>query len=267
MERGHLARIRSPWTCHTSFILSLSKDTCRTSFILTLSKDACHTSFILSFSKDACRTSFALSLSKDACRAPFILSLSKDAYRTSFILSLSKDALTSPTLCTMSPSMMTPHGRSHLTPDADLIAALDLIKMPDDGYRHELVRGELIQVPFLGQRRGRIVAKVTTHLWNHVEAERLGQALARTGYLLESNPDTVRAPDASFISRERLDEIGETDGYWPGAPDLVVEVISPNDRYTDVEAKVSEWLEAGTRMGLGDIGRALRQPSWEGEPC
>ena len=62
------------------------------------------------------------------------------------------------------------------------------------------------------------------------------------------DPDTVRSPDASFISRERLDEIGETDGYWPGAPDLAVEVISPNDRYTDVEAKVSEWLEAGTRM-------------------
>ena len=135
-----------------------------------------------------------------------------------------------------------------MTTDADLITALDLIKMPDDGYRHELVRGELIQVPFLGQRRGRIVAKVTTHLWNHVEAERLGQALARTGYLLESDPDTVRAPDASFISRERLDEIGETDGYWPSAPDLVVEIISPNDRYTDVEAKVAEWLEAGTRM-------------------
>ena len=62
------------------------------------------------------------------------------------------------------------------------------------------------------------------------------------------DPDTVRAPDASFISRERLAEIGETDGYWPGAPDLVVEVISPNDKYTDVEAKVAEWLEAGTRM-------------------
>ena len=83
---------------------------------------------------------------------------------------------------------------------------------------------------------------------NHVETEDLGIAVTLTGYLLGSAPDTVRAPDASFISRERLDEVGETDGYWPGAPDLVVEVISPNDRYTEVEAKVAEWLAAGARM-------------------
>ena len=71
---------------------------------------------------------------------------------------------------------------------------------------------------------------------------------AETGYILEFDPDTVRAPDVSFISRERLNAIGETDGYWPAAPDLAVEVISPNDRYADVEAKVLEWLDAGTRM-------------------
>ena len=76
----------------------------------------------------------------------------------------------------------------------------------------------------------------------------LGAVYNETGFLLVSDPDTVRAPDASFISRERLNKVGETDGYWPGAPDLVVEVISPNDRYTEVEAKVSEWLNAGSRM-------------------
>ena len=103
-------------------------------------------------------------------------------------------------------------------------------------------------MPVPGHRHGRLVAHFAHHLWNHIEAEDLGVAYARVGYLLTSDPDTVRAPDASFISRERLDEVGETDGYWPGAPDLAVEVISPNDRYTDVEAKVAEWLAAGTRM-------------------
>lgn len=71
---------------------------------------------------------------------------------------------------------------------------------------------------------------------------------AETGYILEFAPHTVRAPDVSFISRERLAEIGETDGYFPAAPDLAVEVVSPNDRYADVEAKVLDWLDAGTRM-------------------
>lgn len=124
----------------------------------------------------------------------------------------------------------------------------ELLQMPDDGYRYELVRGELVQMPLPGLRHGRLTSQLAGHIGNHVEAEDLGITLAVTGYLLNSDPDTVRAPDASFISQERLDEVGETDGYWPGAPDLVVEVISPSDRYTDVEAKVAEWLDAGARM-------------------
>ena len=128
------------------------------------------------------------------------------------------------------------------------ITAEELLQMPDDGYRYEIIRGELIQMPLPGLRRGRLTSQLAGHIGNYVEAKDLGITLAVTGYLLSSDPDTVRAPDASFISRERLDEIGETDGYWPGVPDLAVEVISPNDRYTEVEAKVAEWLEAGTRM-------------------
>ena len=58
----------------------------------------------------------------------------------------------------------------------------------------------------------------------------------------------MRAPDVAFISRQRLVAVEETAGYWPGAPDVAVEVISPSDRYTDVEDKVVEWLEAGSRM-------------------
>jgi Uma2 family endonuclease len=58
----------------------------------------------------------------------------------------------------------------------------------------------------------------------------------------------VRAPDAAFIARQRVEAAGDVKGYWPGAPDLVVEVISPNDLYTEVEEKVADWLNAGTRM-------------------
>ena len=135
-----------------------------------------------------------------------------------------------------------------MTTGTKLITAEELLQMPDDGYRYELVRGELIQMAPPGLRHGRFTSHIARRLGNHVEAEDLGVVYSETGFILESDPDTVRAPDASFISRERLDEVGETDGYWPGAPDLVVEVISPNDRYTEVEAKVAEWLAAGTRM-------------------
>ena len=82
-----------------------------------------------------------------------------------------------------------------------------------------------------------------------MQVNKLGTAYAGgTGFLLSSDPDTVRAPDVAFVRRERLEEVGEVEGYWPGAPDLVVEVISPSDNYSEVEGKVADWLEAGTRM-------------------
>jgi Uma2 family endonuclease len=66
----------------------------------------------------------------------------------------------------------------------------------------------------------------------------------------QSDPDTVRAPEAAFASRERLEEAGPVEGYWRCAPDLAAEVISPNDRHTEVVEKALEWLDAGCRMVL-----------------
>ncbi|MGH7572932.1 MAG: Uma2 family endonuclease, partial [Gemmatimonadota bacterium] len=83
----------------------------------------------------------------------------------------------------------------------------------------------------------------------HVRANALGVAYAaETGFILESDPDTVRAPDAAFVRRERLKEAVDAAGFFPGAPDLAVEVVSPGDGNAEVEAKVAGWLEAGTRM-------------------
>lgn len=58
----------------------------------------------------------------------------------------------------------------------------------------------------------------------------------------------MRAPDVAFVRRDRVEEVGEVEGYWPGPPDLAVEVVSPGDLYTEVEEKVLGWLEAGSRM-------------------
>ena len=91
--------------------------------------------------------------------------------------------------------------------------------------------------------------RIAARLFQHVEAHNLGTVYAaETGFQLAQDPDTVRAPDVAFVSRQRLVAVEETEGYWPGAPDVAVEVISPSDRYTDVEDKVVEWLEAGSRM-------------------
>ena len=129
-----------------------------------------------------------------------------------------------------------------------LMTAEELLRLPDDGQRHELIAGELRTMAPSGEEHGAIGMMVGTSLNNHVLAHRLGRVLgAETGFLLTSSPDTVRAPDVAFISRERAGT-EPMKGYRPGVPDLAVEVISPNDLYTEVEEKVAEWLAHGTRM-------------------
>ena len=132
---------------------------------------------------------------------------------------------------------------------AGVMTAEELLDMPDDGYQYELVRGELRKMAPAGARHSNIGMTVGVSLGNHVMANNLGTVFgADGGFQLERNPDTVRAPDVAFVRRERTEEVGLVDSYWPGPPDLAVEVISPNDRYTEVAEKVEEWLKAGTRM-------------------
>lgn len=129
------------------------------------------------------------------------------------------------------------------------VTAEELLRMPDDGFRYELIRGELKKMVPAGNEHGRIAAMLTGTLVQHVRANNLGRVYAaETGFRLALDPDTVRAPDVAFVRQERIEEVGEVEGYWPGAPDLAVEVISPGDLYTEVEEKVFTWLEAGTRL-------------------
>jgi Uma2 family endonuclease len=127
----------------------------------------------------------------------------------------------------------------------------ELYRLPADGRRYQLVRGELRQMAPAGNEHGKVTVRLTWRLAQHVEEYGLGVVFAaETGFRIGANPDTVRAPDVAFVAQARIDEVGPIDGYWPGAPDLVVEVVSPNDRYTDVEEKTTDWLEAGTRIVL-----------------
>jgi Uma2 family endonuclease len=133
--------------------------------------------------------------------------------------------------------------------EASTLSALQLLELPDDGWRYELVEGELRRMSPAGQLHGRIAMRLAWRLAQYVEEQRLGIVFAaETGFLLHSNPDTVRAPDVAFVSAERT--AGETvsPGFWPGAPDLAVEVVSPSDGYADVEEKVIDWLAAGSRL-------------------
>lgn len=129
------------------------------------------------------------------------------------------------------------------------VTAEDLLAMPRGCRRRELVRGEVREMTPAGHDHGRIAMRIGARLDRFVEENGLGRVYAaETGFRIASEPDTVRAPDAAFVTEARVQEVGEARGYWPGAPDLAVEVVSPSDRFADVEEKVFAWLDAGTRM-------------------
>jgi Uma2 family endonuclease len=128
------------------------------------------------------------------------------------------------------------------------VSADELLLMPDDGFRYELVKGELRRMAPAGNVHGRVAMNVGISLGGYVKAHDLGTVYAaETGFRLQAIL-TPCAPDVAFVSRARVEAVGQVEGFWPEAPDLAVEVISPGDRYSEVEEKVFAWLDAGTKM-------------------
>ena len=100
-----------------------------------------------------------------------------------------------------------------------------------------------------GDEHGRVGMELAVPLGSHVKENKLGKVyLAETGFLIGTNPDTVRAPDIAFVRMERIKESPGLKGYRIGAPDLAVEIVGPGDTVSEVEEKVSEWLDGGARM-------------------
>ncbi len=110
----------------------------------------------------------------------------------------------------------------------------------------ELVRGALVMMSPAGFEHGRVTMRVSLLLGRFVAERDLGEATAaETGFLIARDPDTVRAPDVAFVRKERLRD-APIRGYFEGAPDLAVEVLSPEDRPDRTLAKIRTWLDAGT---------------------
>ena len=129
------------------------------------------------------------------------------------------------------------------------VTADELLEMPDDGSRYELVKGELIRMAPTGHKHGIVTMRLAAPLYRYVRDHKLGEVYgAESGFVISQDPDTVRAPDVAFVQRERIEKAGEVKSYWLGAPDLAAEVVSPGDTFSEVENKVAEWLEAGARI-------------------
>ena len=129
------------------------------------------------------------------------------------------------------------------------LTAEDLLQLPDEGLCHELIQGELTSMPPSGSEHGQgtiwFGRIVSAYILDHDLGFSFG---AEAGFIIGRDPDTVRAPDFAFVRKERVPGGRLPKGFFPGAPDLAVEVLSPFDRAVEVEDKIQQWLDAGTQQ-------------------
>jgi Uma2 family endonuclease len=131
------------------------------------------------------------------------------------------------------------------------LTADDLWRMGAGDVRRELVDGEVIEMTPAGGVHGEVTWRVCRRIAEHVETHRLGRVVVGdVGFVLAlpADPERVRAPDVAFVSTGRLPDGRLPQGFVPGAPDLAVEVLSPSDNPVEVQQKVRDYLEAGTRL-------------------
>ncbi len=120
-------------------------------------------------------------------------------------------------------------------------------RLPDDGWRRDLVRGQVVCEPPAGFEHGRIAVQIASLLYAFVRERELGTVVgAETGFVLHDKPPTVRAPDVAFVADGRL--ASDPVGFAPLAPDLAVEIVSPSNTVSEIQGKVVDYLDAGTRL-------------------
>lgn len=134
-------------------------------------------------------------------------------------------------------------------PDATLVGLDEFRRMPEeDGSRVELARGRLVREPRPGAEHGWLVGRLVLRLGTDARDRQLGHVVTETGFLLSEDPPTVRGPDAAFVSSRSLPGGEIPTGFWPLAPALAVEVLSPEDSAARIQEKVVDYLDAGSRQ-------------------
>ncbi len=127
------------------------------------------------------------------------------------------------------------------------ISGEELLQMGDIGPC-ELVEGRIVRMNPPGAEHGRIEALLIWHLMNVVTTHQNAHVLSgETGIYIRRNPDTVRGMDIAVISRQRLPTVADS-GYLEVAPELVVEIVSPSDRWQDIEDKISDYFSIGVEQ-------------------
>ena len=129
-----------------------------------------------------------------------------------------------------------------------LVTAEEFARIPNDDYHYELVEGRVVRVSPPGSRHAMLTTRIGMLLGQYADERRLGAVMGPGGFKLAADPDTVREPDIAFVHRDRVPRSGVPDGFWPGPPDLAVEIRSPYDRPSEIQAKVADYLARGVRL-------------------
>jgi Uma2 family endonuclease len=123
-----------------------------------------------------------------------------------------------------------------------------LESLPEDGYLHEVVSGELVMSPKNNFQHGNIASRLFLALGNHAQQHRLGVVLdSSTGFWMHNR--NCRAPDIAFISKARLTGwTPSTQRFFQGAPDLAVEILSPSNTRAEIDNRLKDFFASGTQI-------------------
>ncbi len=145
--------------------------------------------------------------------------------------------------------------------ETKLMTADELLTLPSfvegGDRRYELIKGVLKIMSPTEPLHGVICARIAARLVSFVEEHDLGEVFCvETGFLVETDPDTVVGADAAFVSRERLETVETFEKFFPFAPDLAVEVLSPSNTVNEIDEKINFYFAAGAREQSGSSTRS-----------
>ena len=122
----------------------------------------------------------------------------------------------------------------------------EFVRLPNDGPPTELVRGRTVEMNVPKPRHGQVCSRVDRIIGNHVDANELGQTVSSdSGIITQRNPDSLRGANVAFYSYKRVPKGPLPAGYLNVVPEIVFEVLSDDDRWSQVLEKIAEYLNAG----------------------
>jgi Uma2 family endonuclease len=134
------------------------------------------------------------------------------------------------------------------TPNPKVWTDAAFMSLPDDECRYEIVDGELVVMGNSGALHGYISIVLSSALFAIVSSQKLG-VLFDSSTAFKMNNGNKRSPDISFFAKERLQGLEELPtSFLDGAPDLAIEILSPGNTVAEINTKICEYFENGTRL-------------------